>query len=337
MSEVSGLTKIKDSGLDLTLRPQRWDDYIGQEKIKKNLHIIIGAAKIRKDSIEHILLYGPAGLGKTTLANLISQEMSGNLKTTSGPMIEKTGDLASILTNLNEGDVLFIDEAHRLNNAVEEVLYPAMESRTLDIIIGKGASAKILQIQLPQFSIIAATTRIDLLSSPFRSRFGGTFKLDFYNEGDIEKIISRSAEILNLNIDKKAINLIAKSSRSTPRIANRLLKRVRDFAQIHEKPIITADIAASTLKLLEIDELGLEPSDKHILRVIIDKYNGGPVGLKTIAASCGEEEETIESVYEPYLMRLGFIARTPKGRVITELGYKHLNIDAPNKNQSNFL
>lgn len=337
MSEISDLTKIKDSGLDLTLRPQKWNDYIGQEKIKKNLHIIIGAAKIRKDSIEHILLYGPAGLGKTTLANLISQEMSGNLKTTSGPMIEKTGDLASILTNLSEGDVLFIDEVHRLNNAVEEVLYPAMESRTLDIIIGKGASAKILQIQLPQFSIIAATTRIDLLSSPFRSRFGGTFKLDFYNEEDIEKIIYRSAEILNLNIDKKAINLIAKSSRSTPRIANRLLKRVRDFAQIHEKPIITADIATSTLKLLEIDELGLEPSDKHILQVIIEKYNGGPVGLKTIAASCGEEEETIEGVYEPYLMRLGFLARTSKGRIVTELGYKHLNIISQNKTQSNFF
>ena len=337
MPELTDLNKTKDSGLDLTLRPQKWDDYIGQEKIKRNLQIIIGAAKIRKDPIEHILLYGPAGLGKTTLANLISVEIGGNLRTTSGPMIEKTGDLASILTNLNEGDILFIDEVHRLNKAVEEVLYPAMESRTLDIIIGKGASAKILQIQLPPFSIIAATTRIDLLSSPFRSRFGGTFKLDFYNEGDIEKIISRSAEILGLNINKNAMPLIARSSRSTPRIANRLLKRVRDFAQIYEKPIVTSDIVASALKLLEIDELGLEPSDKHILRVIIDKYNGGPVGLKTIAASCGEEEETVEGVYEPYLMRLGFLARTPKGRVVTELGYKHLNINPQNKNQSNFF
>lgn len=329
--------KTKDSGLDLTLRPQRWDDYIGQDKIKNNLQIILGAAKMRKDAIEHILLYGPAGLGKTTLANLISQEMNGNLKITSGPMIEKTGDLASILTNLSEGDILFIDEAHRLNRAVEEVLYPAMESRTLDIIIGKGASAKILQIQLPPFSIIAATTRIDLLSSPFRSRFGGTFKLDFYTHQDIEKIISKSAQILGVDIQKEAISTIAQSARATPRTANRLLKRVRDFAQINNESIITAKVASDALKLLEIDELGLEPNDKHILRVIIDKYNGGPVGLKTIAASCGEEEETIESVYEPYLMRLGFLDRTSKGRVVTELGYKHLNTIFTDKNRPNLF
>lgn len=337
MSKEPINSKTKDSGLDLTLRPQRWDDYIGQDKIKNNLQIILGAAKIRKDAIEHILLYGPAGLGKTTLANLISQEMNGNLKITSGPMIEKTGDLASILTNLSEGDILFIDEAHRLNRAVEEVLYPAMESRTLDIIIGKGASAKILQIQLPPFSIIAATTRIDLLSSPFRSRFGGTFKLDFYTQQDIEKIISKSAQILGVDIQKEAISAIAQSARATPRTANRLLKRVRDFAQMRDEPLITVKVASEALKLLEIDELGLEPNDKHILRVIIDKYNGGPVGLKTIAASCGEEEETIESVYEPYLMRLGFIARTSKGRVVTELGYKHLNTVFTDKNPSNLF
>lgn len=329
--------KNKDAGLDLTLRPQIWDDYIGQEKIKKNLQIIIGAAKIRHDPIEHILLYGPAGLGKTTLANLISQEIGGNLRITSGPIMEKTGDLASILTNLNEGDILFIDEAHRLNKAVEEVLYPAMESRVLDIIIGKGASAKILQIHLPPFSIIAATTRIDLLSSPFRSRFGGTFKLDFYTEEDIEKIIIRSSKVLGIKIEEDAISTIAKSSRATPRTANRLLKRVRDFAQMHGEKIITNELAEKALKLLEIDELGLETSDKHILQVIISKYNGGPVGLKTIAASCGEEERTVEDVYEPYLMRLGFIARTPKGRVVTELGYKHLCINQPNQNQSSIF
>lgn len=320
--------KLGDSNLDLTLRPTRWDDYIGQDKIKKNLQIIIGAAKIRKEPIEHILLYGPAGLGKTTLANLISQEMGANLKMTSGPMIEKTGDLASVLTNLNEGDVLFIDEVHRLNKAVEEVLYPAMESRTLDIIIGKGASAKILQIQIPPFSVIAATTRIDLLSSPFRSRFGGVFKLDFYNNTDIERIIARSAKILNLKIEEDAISTIATSTRSTPRIANRLLKRVRDFAQIYNKEIITAQTAEQALNLLEIDTIGLDPSDRHILEAIIHKFGGGPVGLKTIAASCGEEEETVENVYEPYLMRLGFISRTPKGRIATELAYKHLNLIA---------
>lgn len=336
MSEINE-PKIKDSGLDLTLRPKNWDDYIGQTQIKKNLQIIIGAAKLRKDTIEHILLYGPAGLGKTTLANLIAQEMGGNLKVTSGPMIEKTGDLASILTNLSEGDILFIDEIHRLNRAVEEVLYPAMESRTLDIIIGKGASAKILQIQLPSFSIIGATTRIDLLSSPFRSRFGATFRLDFYTNEDIEKIISRSAKILGLDINTDAIAIIAKSSRATPRIANRLLKRVRDFAQIHDEQIISNKTAKDALKLLDVDELGLEPNDKRILHVMIDKYNGGPVGLKTIAASCGEEEETIESVYEPYLMRLGFLARTPKGRVVTELGYKHINADLKSRDQENLF
>lgn len=330
--------KTKDSGLDLMLRPQKWDEYIGQENIKKNLQIIIGAAKMRRDPIEHILLYGPAGLGKTTLANLISSEIGGNLKITSGPMIEKTGDLASILTNLNEGDILFIDEVHRLNKAVEEVLYPAMESRTLDIIIGKGPSAKILQIQLPPFSIIAATTRIDLMSSPFRSRFGGIFKLDFYNGADIEKIIKRSSDILKINLEREAVASIAKSSRSTPRIANRLLKRVRDYAQVKNEDIISENTVKDALKLLEIDELGLESTDRILLKTIIDKYNGGPVGLKTIAASCGEEEETIESVYEPYLMRLGFIDRTPKGRVVTELAYQHIgSAFLNNKNQPNIF
>lgn len=327
--------KTKDSGLDLMLRPQKWNDYIGQEKIKKGLQIIIGAAKMRRDPIEHILLYGPAGLGKTTLANLISSEIGGNLKVTSGPMIEKTGDLASILTNLNENDILFIDEAHRLNKAVEEVFYPAMESRTLDIIIGKGPSAKILQIQLPPFSIIAATTRIDLMSSPFRSRFGGIFKLGFYSENDIERIISRSAEILQIKIGVDAIMAIAKSSRATPRIANRLLKRVRDYAQIHGEETASLGTANKALELLEIDNIGLEHNDRTILKTIIEKYGGGPVGLKTIAASCGEEEETIESVYEPYLMRMGFINRTPKGRIATELAYQHLGLIFQKQNQGN--
>lgn len=325
--EVITPKKIReDSSLDLTLRPQTWEEYIGQEHIKKNLRILIDAAKKRHESAEHILLGGPAGLGKTSLAHLIAREMNASIRITSGPAIEKVGDLASLLTNLVQGDILFIDEMHRLNRLVEEVLYPAMESRTLNIIIGKGPSARILQIDLPPFTLIAATTRIGLLSGPLRSRFGGTFRLDFYNEEDIKKIISRSSEILGIVLKEEAKKIIAKSSRFTPRVANRLLKRVRDYAEVNNQGIITQEVAARTMELLEIDNAGLEVMDRRILHTVITKFNGGPVGISALAAASHEEEDTIEEVYEPYLMQLGFLERTPKGRMATEKAYQHLQI-----------
>lgn len=319
----------EDSGLDLTLRPQRWDEYIGQNLLKKNLSILIEAAKKRKDPVEHILLSGPAGLGKTSMANLIAREMNTNIRVTSGPAIERVGDLASILTNLLPNDILFIDEAHRLNKMIEEVLYPAMESRTLDIIIGKGPSARTIQIDLPPFTLIAATTRAGLLSSPLRSRFGGVFRLDFYTNEDIEKIIIRSARILNIQIEPGSVKTLARAARFTPRVANRLLKRARDYAEVHGTGIITADITKNALELLEIDEAGLEPMDRRILEVVIKKFAGGPVGLQALAASSAEEEDTIEEVYEPYLMQLGLLERTPRGRVATERAYRHLGLESP--------
>lgn len=318
--------KKDDVTLDLALRPTRWDDYIGQEKIKKNLHILIEAAKKRKEPIEHVLLYGPAGLGKTTLANLISRETGASLKMTSGPAIEKVGDLAAILTNMEAGDVLFIDEVHRIHKTVEEMLYPAMENSTLDIILGKGPSARTLQLQLPRFTIIAATTRAGLLSSPFRSRFGVTFRLEFYTNDEIKRIIARSASLLNAHIDDEALDVIARASRCTPRVANRILKRVRDFAQVHNEEIITGDTARKALAVLEIDPIGLESTDIRILESIITKYNGGPVGIKTIAASTSEEIETIEDIYEPYLLQIGFLSRSMKGRIATKPAYDHLGI-----------
>ncbi len=314
----------EDVVLDLTLRPQRWEEYIGQERLKKNLRIHIDAAKKRGEPIEHILLSGPAGLGKTSMAHLIAREMNTNIRVTSGPAIERVGDLASILTNLLPGDILFVDEAHRLNKMVEEVLYPAMESRTLDIVIGKGPSARTIQIELPPFTLMAATTRIGLLSSPLRSRFGGSFRLDFYTRGEIEKIIARSANILRVEIEASAIGGLARAARFTPRVANRLLKRARDYAEVHGSGAITEEIAGRALALLEIDASGLESMDRRILAVIIDKFGGGPVGLAALAAASAEEEETIEEVYEPYLMQLGFIERTPRGRTVTELAYEHL-------------
>lgn len=323
------MSNPEDSSLDLTLRPQNWEEYVGQEHTKKNLRILIDAAKKRHEPIEHVLLGGPAGLGKTSLAHLIAREMNTNIRITSGPAIERVGDLASILTNLVSNDILFIDEVHRLNRLVEEVLYPAMESRTLDIIIGKGPSARTIQIELPPFSLIAATTRAGLLSGPLRSRFGATFRLDFYSNEDIKKIISRSARILKIAMDDTAKNLLAQSSRFIPRVANRLLKRVRDYAQVHGYGIITDEITAKTLKLLEIDQAGLELMDRRILEVIISKFSGGPVGLSALAATSNEEEDTIEEVYEPYLMQLGFLERTPKGRVVTERAYQHLGIRLP--------
>lgn len=323
---TSSTEKTEDVKLDITLRPQNFSEYFGQQKIKRNLNILLGAAKMRGEPIEHVLLYGPAGLGKTTLAHIIAKEMGANIRVTSGPAIEKVGDLGSILTNLNDGDVLFIDEIHRLNKLIEEVLYPAMEDFKLDIIIGKGPSAKTLQLDLPRFTLIGATTRLGSISSPLRNRFGVIHRLDFYENEDIEKIIRRSSGILSIPIDSASAQFISRSSRRTPRVANRLLKRVRDFTQVNESDTITEELCHAAFQNLEIDELGLEPTDRLILKTIIEKFNGGPVGIQTIAAATSEETETIEDVYEPYLLQIGFLARTPRGRVVTELAHKHLGI-----------
>jgi Holliday junction DNA helicase RuvB len=310
--------------LDQTLRPNSWEEYIGQKNIKDNLKILLKAAEQRKHPPEHLLFYGPPGLGKTTLANLIAKETRAQLKATSGPAIEKVGDLASILTNLSPGDILFIDEIHRLNKTIEEVLYPAMESGSLDIIIGKGPSARTIQLDLPPFTLIAATTRIAMLSAPLRSRFsGGVFKLEFYSNEEIEKIIERSAKILGVEIEPLARAEISKRSRSTPRTANYLLKRGRDLAQVREQSL-TNDIVKEALNMLSIDEIGLNAEDRAMLKMIEDKFGGGPVGLNTLAAALSEEQATIEDVYEPYLLKLGLIERTPRGRTITERAKKHL-------------
>ncbi len=317
--------------LDQTLRPTAWADYIGQKNIKDNLHILLTAAAERQHPPEHLLFYGPPGLGKTTLAHLIAHENRSQLKATSGPAIEKVGDLASILTNLSPGDILFIDEIHRLNKAIEEVLYPAMESGSLDIIIGKGPSARTIQLDLPKFTLIAATTRIAMLSAPLRSRFsGGVFKLEFYTNEEIEKIIERSAKILGVKIDDEAKKEIAKRSRFTPRTANYLLKRSRDLAQVR-KSALTKEAVMEALNLLGIDDVGLNATDRALLTIIEDKFNGGPVGLNTLAAALSEEQATIEDVYEPYLLQLGFIERTTRGRVITERAKKHLDLKNKDK------
>ncbi len=315
--------------LDTTLRPSRWDDYIGQKNIKKNLQILLTAAKERNHPPEHILFYGSPGLGKTTLSHLIAKEINAQMKVTSGPAIEKVGDLASILTNLSPGDILFIDEIHRLNKTIEEVLYPAMESGSLDIIIGKGPSARTIQLELPPFTLIGATTRIAMISSPLRSRFsGGIFKLEFYTNDEILEIITRSAKILGIDLGKEAGTEIAKRSRFTPRTANYLLKRARDFSQVH-KSKMTKESVDESLKLLGIDEVGLTPADRDVLHTIINKFNGGPVGLNTLAAAMSEEQATIEEFNEPYLIQLGFLDRTPRGRVVTVSGYDHLGIKSP--------
>ncbi len=328
---------VETSSLDQTLRPSVWDEYVGQKSIKNNLKILLTAAKERKHSPEHLLFYGPPGLGKTTLAHLIAHETGSQMKSTSGPAIEKVGDLASILTNLSSGDILFIDEIHRLNKMIEEVLYPAMESGVLDIIIGKGPSARTIQLELPSFTLIAATTRISLLSAPLRSRFsGGTFRLEFYTEEDIESIIKRSANILNTSIQENAIIEIAKRSRFTPRTANFLLKRCRDFAQVHKNELDGLS-AKKALELLEIDEIGLNSFDRKILETIIEKFKGGPVGLKTVAAAISEEENTIEEVSEPYLMQLGLLERTPRGRLVTNRAYEHLGYGIPEERQEKLL
>jgi holliday junction DNA helicase RuvB len=321
---ISAKESGDDKALDLTLRPKRMEEYIGQSKVKDNLYITIEAAKKRKEPVEHVLLYGAPGLGKTTLAHVIANEMRANVKVTSGPAIEKSGDLAAILTNLQEGDILFIDEIHRLNKTIEEILYPAMEDYALDIIIGKGPSARTLRLELPKFTIIGATTMASLLSAPLRDRFGIIHHLNFYDIPDIEKIIKRSASIFNFNIDDDSASEIAKRSRRTPRVANRLFKRVRDYCEVKGGGIINKVLCEEAFDMLEVDELGLDWIDRKIIETIIDKFKGGPVGLNTIAASTGEDMSTVLEVYEPYLMQLGFLDRSPRGRIVTDIAYKHL-------------
>lgn len=327
----------EDRLFDLTLRPKTLNDYIGQKKIKENLKIFMEAAKKRNEPIEHVLLYGAPGLGKTTLAHVIAREMDVNIKVTSGPAIERAGDLAAILTNLEENEILFIDEIHRLNKTIEEVLYPAMEEYALDLIIGKGPGARTLRLNLPCFTIIGATTKISLMSSPLRDRFGSAYHLNFYEDDDIEKIIKRSAKILDVKIDDEAAKLIAKRARKTPRVANRLLKRVRDYAEVKADGTVTKTLAIEALETLEVDRFGLEQADRLILQTIIQKFNGGPVGLNALSAATGEEMETIEDVYEPYLLQIGFLNRTSRGRVATETAYKHLGITVPKNLQEKMI
>jgi Holliday junction DNA helicase RuvB len=318
-----------DAFLDTTLRPASWDEYIGQDPIKNNLHILISAAKERQAPPEHILFYGPPGLGKTTLAHLIARELGGALRTTSGPAIERVGDLAALLSNLGPGDILFIDEIHRLSRAIEEVLYPAMEGGVLNIIIGKGPSARTLELPLPPFTLIAATTRVADLSAPLRSRFsGGTFRLEFYTQGDIEKIVARSAKILGVKVDKEGVREIAKRSRSTPRVANYLLKRARDYAQL-KRSSLNKEAVAAALGMLEVDDLGLTPLDRKFLTVLIERFHGGPAGVNALAAALSEEPTTISEVHEPFLLQLGLIERTQRGRVATKATYEHLGKEVP--------
>ncbi|MFA6190484.1 MAG: Holliday junction branch migration DNA helicase RuvB [Candidatus Staskawiczbacteria bacterium] len=315
-----------DETLDSALRPTSWHDYVGQDKIKENIQVIITAAKQRGQSPDHLLLYGNSGLGKTTLAYIVANEMGKKIKSTSGPALERAGDLAAILTNLSEGDVLFLDEIHRINKTIEEYLYPALEEYKLNLILGKGPMARTMELKLPKFTLIGATTRPGLLSAPLRNRFGATFQLNFYNIEDVKKIIERSGKLLKIKMEPEAITAIAERSRFTPRVANRLVKRVRDFAQVQNAEIITKAIAEHALNSLEVDLMGLEPSDRNILLALIEKFGGGPVGLQSLAAAAMEEEETILDIYEPYLMQCGLLERTPKGRMATALAYNHLGL-----------
>ena len=326
---IGAAEKQEDRSLDAQLRPRTLTEYVGQEKVKANLRVFMQAAQQRAEPLEHVLLYGPPGLGKTSLAHIIAREMAGNIRVTSGPAIERAGDLAAILTNLSDGDILFIDEIHRLNKVIEEVLYPAMEDYALDIVLGKGPSARTLRLDLPRFTLVGATTRLSLLSAPLRDRFGSIVRLDFYTDEEIGHILSRSSRILEVETDQGAIAEIAKRSRRTPRVANRILKRLRDYAQVKGDGIITHALARDALSMLDIDHLGLDDIDRRILGVIIEKFKGGPAGVQAIAAAVAEEMETIEEVYEPYLMQLGFLQRTPRGRMVTELAYRHLQLEQP--------
>ncbi len=330
---VSPIQREEDRMFDLTLRPKSLSEFIGQKKIKENLRIFIEAARKRKESLEHVLFHGSPGIGKTTLAHIIARELGVNIKTISGPALEKPGDLCSILTNLEENNVLFIDEIHRMNRVLEEILYPAMEEYCLDIVIGQGPSARTLRLDLPKFTLVGATTRMGLLSSPLRNRFGNIFRLNFYKDEDIEKIVLRSAKLLKINIEGQAAWEIAKRARKTPRVANRLLKRVRDYSQVKADGKITLDIVRKALDLLEIDELGLDEIDRKILHTIIKKFQGRPVGIQTLSAATSEERDTIEEVYEPYLLQIGFLARTPRGRMATRSAYEHLGLRYPKKLQ----
>ena len=326
---ISTQVQDEDIKIEKNLRPQTLDDYIGQQKAKKNLKVYIEAAKQRGESLDHVLFFGPPGLGKTTLAGIIANEMGTHMKITSGPAIGKPGEMAAILSNLQEGDVLFVDEIHRLNRQVEEVLYPAMEDFEIDIMIGKGATARSIRLDLPKFTLVGATTRVGLLTAPLRDRFGVVHKLDFYTTNELVQVLERSANVLDVTLEKEGALELARRSRGTPRLANRLLKRVRDFAQVRYDSVITKEVAEYALDLLEVDRLGLDKGDRAILETIADKFGGGPVGLDTIAAALGEDSGTIEDVYEPYLLQLGYIQRTPRGCVVTRLGYAHFGMTPP--------